>query len=60
MIGALDGPTIRVFSGMVDGHPTTALFWNMIGLVLHVHVFLHEVAALVLKILTIQGKDLGK
>ena len=57
MVAALYGPTIRIFCGVVDGNATTSLFGDMIGLVLHVHVLLHEIAALILKVLTIQSQQ---
>lgn len=42
---------------MVDGNAATSLFGDMVGLVLHVHVLLHEIAALIFKVFTIQSQQ---
>jgi hypothetical protein len=45
---------------MVDGYPTASLLGDMIGFIFQVHVLLHKVASLILEVLAVQGKDLGK
>jgi hypothetical protein len=60
VIAALQCPAVGVFGSVVYGNTTAALFGDVIRLVFHVHVLFHEVAALVLEVLAVEGQDLGK